>query len=42
MSQIYLTFMGLNNSHFTSVTPNVFFLAENFLTEKNETKQTRK
>ena len=42
MSQIYLTFMGLNNSHFTSATRNVFFLTENFLTEKKKKKETRK
>ena len=41
MSQIYLTFMGLNNSHFTSAIRNVFFLVENFLTEKKK-KETRK
>ena len=39
MSQIYLTFMGLNNSHFTSATRNVFFLTENFLTEKKKKKK---
>ena len=36
MSQIYLTFMGLNNSHFTSATRNLIFLAENFLTKKKK------
>ena len=39
MSQIFLTFMGLNNSHFTSATRNVFFLTENFLTEKKKKKK---
>ena len=33
--------MGLNYSHFTSATRNVFFLAENFLTEKNKERNTQ-